>query len=197
MEGEFLTINEVAKYLKIPKSTIYKLSQKGKLPSCKIGKQLRFKKSVLDKWLTEKSTNELFSVVEKRIKQKRVLLIDDDKIVLKSISKFLSSHGFDVEIVQDGEEALRKAKNNNFDLIITDVRMPGMNGIETIKKIRELYQKLKKPHVREIVITGYADSTVEREAQKLGITDYIYKPFATTEFINTIEKKLNSKKATG
>jgi CheY-like chemotaxis protein len=71
--------------------------------------------------------------------------------------------------------------------------MPGINGIEAIKKIRELRNKNKKPHIPEIVITGYADPEIEKEAEKLKITDYIYKPFATGDFIKTIETKLNSK----
>ncbi|MCM8797822.1 MAG: helix-turn-helix domain-containing protein [Candidatus Omnitrophica bacterium] len=54
MEEEFFTLEEVSKYLKIPKSTLYKLSQQGKIPSCKIGKQLRFRKSSLDKWISQK-----------------------------------------------------------------------------------------------------------------------------------------------
>jgi excisionase family DNA binding protein len=194
MENEFLTITEVAKYLKIPKSTIYKLSQKGKLPSCKIGKQLRFKKSVIDKLITEERLPERLAQDKKGRNNYDILLVDDDKIVLKSISKFLSSHGYNIEIATNGEEALKKVKEDDFDLLITDIRMPGINGIETIKKIREFLLKKKKPFVPEVVITGYADAAVEREAEKLGISDYIYKPFATTEFINTIEKKL---KATG
>ena len=76
--------------------------------------------------------------------------------------------------------------------VITDIRMPGINGIETIKRIRELNQAQNRPLPREIVITGYADRDVEEEAEKLGVADFIYKPFVTTEFIKTIETNLNT-----
>lgn len=198
MEDRLLTIDEVEKYLNIPKSTIYKLSQKGKLPSCKIGKQLRFRKSSLDKWLTEKEEGiltqphypptEIQTVTNRQ--SRYVLLIDDDKLVLKALARLLKINGFDVELAESGEEALKKVQNLSFNLIITDIKMPGMDGIETIKRIREFYGSSNRPAIPEIIITGYADSQAQQDAESLGITDYLYKPFAISEFIKIAKKKL-------
>jgi len=188
MEDNIYTLDEVSAYLKIAKSTIYKLSQTGKIPSVKIGKQLRFRKSSIDIWITAKEDKKP-KAENKEVKH--ILLIDDDQLVLKTIARFLQSHGYSVVPVDSGEEALKRVNQSRFNLIITDIRMPGLNGIETIKKIRELNQAQNRPSPREIVITGYADSQIEQEALDLGVKDFIYKPFATTEFIKTVEEGLN------
>lgn len=190
-EEKFFTIYEVSNYLKIPKSTIYKLSQSGRLPSCKIGKQLRFKKSSIDKWLHEQETR---ATKEKTVYARSILLIDDDKLVLKALSRFLHMHGYNVEPAESGEEALEKITKHHIkiDLVITDIRMPGIDGIETIKRLREFHHKHHSRSVPEIVITGFMDQEAELEAEKLGIRDYIYKPFVTTEFIKTIEDRIET-----
>ena len=200
MEDKFFSINEVTKILKIPKSTIYKLSQEGKIPCTKIGKQLRFRKSSLEKWLNESEGKpKIDSLISggdstsKKSDTKFVLLIDDDRIVLKSLARFLEHHGYILKVAESGEEALEDIKKWNFDLIITDIRMPGLNGIETIKGIREFHRKNNRPLPGEVIITGYADPEVERQAEKLGITDFIYKPFATRHFLEIIENKLKKK----
>ena len=194
MEDRFFTIDEVSIYLNIPKSTLYKLSQKNKIPSCKIGKQLRFRKSSLEKWISHKEAK-LLSQTDKTpplVNQvlKQVLLIDDDTLVLKAVAKFLEHHGYNVATAESGQVALEKVANLNFDLIIADVRMPGIDGIETIQRIREYSSQNNKPRIPEILITGYIDTEAERRAQTLGITDYVYKPFAIPDFINTVKQRL-------
>ena len=189
MEDKFFSISEVAKYLNIPKSTLYKLSQKSQIPSVKIGKQLRFRKSSLDKWLTEKEQGVL-PCADAAIKPRQILLVDDDALVLKTLSRFLESRNFRVEAVQSGEEALEKAGKLNFDLLITDIKMPGIDGIGTIREIRQIRSKSNKPPIPEIIITGYIDTQAQTEAEKLGITDYIYKPFIISDFIKTVKEKL-------
>ena len=187
MDEKFFTLDEVSKYLNIPKSTIYKLSQTVKMPSVKIGKQLRFRKSSIDSWITVKEGRKPET---KNKEAKYILLIDDDQSVLKTIANFLRINGYNVEPVESGEEALKQAEKRNFNLIISDIKMSGMNGIETIKRIRELNRAQSRPAAREIFITGYADGDVEQEAERLGVADFIYKPFVTDEFIKIIENNL-------
>lgn len=190
MEDKFFTLNEVTKYLKIPRSTIYKLSQKGEIPSCKIGKQLRFRKFSIDNWVNAKEGKAVVDFKGVNRGRKSILLIEDDEIVLKSVAKFLKSNNYDVELTRSGEEALEKVQNKRFDLAVADVRMPGIDGIETIKRIREVNQRLNHPAIPEVIITGFMDTEAQKQAQDLGITDYIYKPFATTEFIEIIARKV-------
>ncbi len=193
MEDKFFSLDEVSKYLNIPKSTIYKLSQRGILPSVKIGKQLRFRKSSIDSWFSEKESKEVFLKTGELIstKPRYILLVDDDTLVLKTVSKFLNTCGYNVEAVQSGEEALKRIEKLNFDLIIADIRMPGIDGIETIKRIREFSDRYNKPLIPEIIITAYMDIEAERQAKSLGIKDYIYKPFIASEFIKIVKERIN------
>jgi CheY-like chemotaxis protein len=91
--------------------------------------------------------------------------------------------------VESGQEALEKIKDAAFDLVITDIRMPGLDGIETIKRIREFNMDSNRPQAPEIIITGYTDPAVELKAAELGITDYVYKPFLNSEFMDIVNRK--------
>jgi len=205
MQDRIFTIDEVSAYLNIPKSTVYKLSQKKTLPSSKIGKQLRFRKSSIDEWLSGKEnqpgdnfplineTTENNNESSASTENKNILVVDDDKLVLKTIVKLLHAYGYNVEVAESAQIALNKIQKTNFGLIITDIKMPGMDGIEVIKGIRELCQKANRPPIGEIIITGYADPDVERQAEELGVIDRIYKPFVVSDFINTVKGKLNSR----
>jgi len=205
MQDRIFTIDEVSAYLNIPKSTVYKLSQKKTLPSSKIGKQLRFRKSSIDEWLSgkENQPGDNFPLINETTENnneslvstenKNILVVDDDKLVLKTIVKLLHAYGYNVEVAESAQIALNKIQKTNFGLIITDIKMPGMDGIEVIKGIRELCQKANRPPIGEIIITGYADPDVERQAEELGVIDRIYKPFVVSDFINTVKGKLNSR----
>jgi excisionase family DNA binding protein len=206
MEENIFTIDEVSKYLKIPKSTIYKLCQRNQMPFSKIGKQLRFRKTSVDNWLSEKETRE--PQIENRPiprsfseggsskseegEPERILLVDDDNLVLKAISRLLAIHGYEVTVVRTGQEALQQVKESRFSLLITDISMPGLDGIQTIKRIREFNKIADRSSIPEIIITGYIDTTAEEEAESLGITDYVYKPFQNAEFINTVKRKIGA-----
>ncbi len=122
---------------------------------------------------------------------KKILLIDDDRLVVKSIERYLKTYGYDVETVQSGREALEKAEKSEFDLIISDIRMPEMDGVETLRRIRELSLQHNKQKTPAIVITGYAGGDeVYRKAGELGIADCVYKPFELDEFIEVIKRNL-------
>lgn len=125
--------------------------------------------------------------------QKNILIIDDEQIVLKTISRFLESRGYGVEVAQSGREALEKVQREKFDLILSDVRMPDMNGIETLKSIREKYQRENNYKVPTVVITGYSSDEAQDQAAELGAVDFLYKPFELDEFYSIIKKNLETK----
>ena len=124
--------------------------------------------------------------------KKHILVIDDEQLVTDSIRRLLKKQGYDVTIAQNGADALEKVKvkEAGFDLIIADIRMPEMDGIEIIKRIREI---VKKP-VPEILITGFASEESFKEAQELKVADYIYKPFDVHEFMQVVRKNLGERK---
>lgn len=122
---------------------------------------------------------------------KSILIIDDEEIITRSLKKLLKREGYTVSVVSSGGKALEEVKNKDFSLIICDVRMPQMDGIETIKRIRNILKEQGRQPVPEIIITGYADETKYKNAVDLKVADYIYKPFEIDEFLKVVRKNLN------
>lgn len=121
---------------------------------------------------------------------KKILVVDDEELVTKSLLRLLNSQGYNATVVRGGKEAVEKAKETDFDLIICDVRMPGMDGIKTIKEIRGHLKKANKKTIPELLITGYADRDKYETAMDLKVADYIYKPFDTKEFLDALRRNL-------
>jgi len=121
---------------------------------------------------------------------KKILVIDDEELITKSLLRLLDKEGYNTTVVRSGKEALEKIKDIDFDLIVCDVRMPEMDGIETVKKIRAHFKSLEKKPIPEILITGYADIEKYEKARKLEVKDYIYKPFDTDDFLKTVKRNL-------
>ena len=121
---------------------------------------------------------------------KNILIIDDEELITKSLIKLLRSRGYVASLSVGGAEALEKIKTEDFDLIICDVRMPGMDGIETIKTIRAYLEKSDKKSIPEVLITGYADAEKYESAIGLEVADYLYKPFDNDEFLHIVRKTI-------
>jgi DNA-binding response OmpR family regulator len=115
------------------------------------------------------------SIIEGKLEfgdgKKVVLIVDDEPEICSLLSDFLSKRGFKPVIASNGEEAIIRTKQDNPIIILLDINMPGMDGLMTLKKIKETSE-----HVGIIVITGMADAHVAEEAMKLGIYDYMVKP---------------------
>ncbi|MFA4889907.1 MAG: response regulator [Candidatus Omnitrophota bacterium] len=121
---------------------------------------------------------------------KKILVIDDEGLVIESLKRLLKREGYNTIIAKNGIEAMERVKEIDFDLIVTDIRMPGVDGIQIIKNIREFLAQGKKDPIPEILITGYASEESFKEAQHLQVADYIYKPFDTKEFLEIVKKNL-------
>jgi len=121
---------------------------------------------------------------------KKILIIDDEEIVTKSLQKLLKKEGYQTTIAKSGPEAIEKVKRTDFDLIICDVRMPQMDGITTIKEIRRYLKENNRPQPPEVVITGYADLDKYQAAMDLEVADYLYKPFDTQDFLKIVKKNI-------
>jgi DNA-binding response OmpR family regulator len=122
----------------------------------------------------------------------RLLLVDDEEMYLEYLSRRLIRAQYDVAKCLSGEEALEKTRDHDFDVIILDVIMPGIDGIETLREIKKL-----KPGTEVILLTGNASLESGIEGIKLGAFDYLRKPCNTEELVSKIdqawEKKLNRK----
>lgn len=125
----------------------------------------------------------------------KILLIDDDKEVLRSLENVLKKQGYNVSAVDSGSKGIEIAQKENFDLIITDIRMPNFNGIETIKRIKEYQESAKGKKSEFMIITGYAEDDAPKESALLGITNFVLKPFDLGVFLDTIKNCLTGKKS--
>ena len=124
--------------------------------------------------------------------KKRILVIDDDDLVVRSLKKLLNRSGFEIVTCQNGDEALRLLQEKNFDLIICDVLMPEKNGVDTIRDIRNAV-KQRKVQIPVVFLTGYADASLQEAAQALEPVGYIFKPFDADQLINTIRNNVNKR----
>lgn len=121
---------------------------------------------------------------------KRILVIDDEELIIKSLKKLLEKNGFIVFVAKRGEDALIIAEDEKFDLIVADIRMPGLNGVETIRGIYENLRKANCKTIPTIFITGYTDEEIEQKARALNPIAYIYKPFDIPELVDKITEVL-------
>ena len=116
---------------------------------------------------------------------KNILVIDDDVLVLKTVKKLLDREGYIVETAKSATEAIEKLKDHVFNLIISDVRMPVMDGIEFLERIK------KENKTPVIYITGYASEEAPIRALKLGAKDYVLKPFDIDKLLDSIKNNLS------
>ncbi|MBM4062439.1 MAG: response regulator [Planctomycetes bacterium] len=104
---------------------------------------------------------------------KRILVVDDEDIVCRSYERVLMNAGFEVEKAHDGKAALDNIGKREYDVMLADLRMPGMDGLQVVRKLRETHPKMPV-----IVVTGYPSRETLLEAARLGVTDYLTKPVA-------------------
>jgi DNA-binding NtrC family response regulator len=112
-------------------------------------------------------------------------IIDDEPIIHEVLGQLLTSEGYEVDLSSSGEEALNKFSARSFDLILLDLLMPGMDGIEVLKKIKKI-----DPLAAIIIITAYASVESAIEAMKIGAFDYVQKPFKHDDLLLTIKRAL-------
>jgi nitrogen regulation protein NR(I) len=116
-----------------------------------------------------------------------ILIIDDDDQLRKSFQKLLSEEGYRVVTAASGEAGLKQLNETTPDLVILDLRLPGMNGMETFQKIHD-----QEPKLPVIIMTAYGTTETAIEATKLGAFDYILKPFEIPEMLTVIQQGLEA-----
>ena len=111
----------------------------------------------------------------------KVLIVDDDFGICQTLSDILKAEGYQVDIANDGLQAIAKIKKNEFDVVLLDIIMPGMNGVET-------YKEMKKVHLQAKVImfTAYSAEELVSKAYREGVTEVMYKPLKVDSVINSI-----------
>ena len=183
----FLTTEEVLEYLNVNLRTVYRLIKAGSIPAVRVGRQWRFRKRDLDKWLESRRTGQA-KPDGSRGSRSRVLLVDDEEGVRRLLSTMLES-AYDVESAIDGESAMRllREPGAHYDLLISDLNLPGMDGLTLIREAQRLTSSLPA-----IVITGYSSEASAIQALNLGVTGYLTKPFALTQVLAAAAKALGA-----
>jgi len=121
----------------------------------------------------------------------KVLIVDDEEIVCLSYLRSLAGAHCSVEVAGSGEEALGAMAQRRFDLVLLDLRMPGMDGMAVLKTIKQTW-----PETEVVVITGYPNIETAKEAVRLGAFGYLAKPVGPTEVINAANDAVMQKKWT-
>jgi len=104
---------------------------------------------------------------------KRVMFVDDEEGVRLSWNRYLSAHGFDVTTAEDGEKAISQLRSKPVDVVVSDLRMPSIDGIELLEWIHD-----EQPETRFILLTGYGNESVEKRVRELGAFEYLNKPIS-------------------
>ena len=113
----------------------------------------------------------------------KILIVDDEKDMCWTLSKFLGKHGYETDTAQEGDSALKKIQSENIDLVLLDIQMPGKDGLKVLKEIKALREKLPV-----IMITGYGSPEVAARAIQLGASDYLSKPFDNQTLLSVVQK---------
>ena len=116
-----------------------------------------------------------------KLRQMKILLIDDDEWIRDSLGLYFEGEGCHLLALETAEEGVEALKKQDYDIVMVDYRLPGMDGLEFLKRIQKT-----QPHALKVLITAYKSEGVVSEALKIGVQDFIEKPFTT----KTIEESL-------
>jgi excisionase family DNA binding protein len=190
----FLTTEEVLEYLQVNLRTVYRLIKAGKIPAVRVGRQWRFRKRDIDAWLDSQRTQSGGGVASgaaaaqtNRQGRPRVLVVDDEASIRDLLSKTLALAEYDVDTAADASTALGRVRAAEYDLLIADLRMPGMDGLTLIRQVKRIRAELPV-----IIITGFSTESSAIEAVNLGVAGYLRKPFRVPEVLAAAAKALGT-----
>ena len=190
IDESFLTTEEVLDYLQVNLRTVYRLIKAGKIPAVRVGRQWRFRKSDIDAWLEGQRARAprrgaAPAAAGAKPGRARVLVVDDEAAIRDMLSKALSLAEYEVETAADGRAAIDRLRASQYDLLVTDLRMPGIDGLEVIREAHRL-----RPDLPVIIITGYSSEASAIEAIDLGVSGYLTKPFRVPKVLAAAAKAL-------
>lgn len=117
---------------------------------------------------------------------KKILLVDDEETLRLSVKQVLSEDGYEVITAKNGTEALGLTRAESFDLVITDLRMPGLSGLQLVSEIKKT-----TPLTKVIIISAYGSMETMIEAMRLGANDFVAKPFKVNSMKEIVTRILN------
>jgi excisionase family DNA binding protein len=198
IDETFLTTEEVLEYLQVNLRTVYRLIKAGKIPAVRVGRQWRFRKRDIDAWLDSQrprggargsSGAGAPATAPARpataSARPRILVVDDEASIRDLLAKTLALAEYDVDVAPDGRSALERMRLYPYDLLIADLKMPGMDGLTVIKEAKRY-----KTDLPVIIITGFSTESSAIEAVNLGVAGYLTKPFRVPQVLAAAAKAL-------
>jgi excisionase family DNA binding protein len=191
----FLTTEEVLEYLQVNLRTVYRLIKAGKIPAVRVGRQWRFRKRDIDTWLDaqrprgERAVSTTATAPGDRPAMRtgrpRVLVVDDEASIRELLSKTLALAEYEVDTAPDGRSAIERLRLGSYDLLIADLKMPGLDGLSLIREAKRL-----KSELPVIIITGFSTESSAIEAVNLGVAGYLTKPFRVPQVLAAAARAL-------
>ncbi|HMD36351.1 MAG TPA: response regulator [Vicinamibacterales bacterium] len=201
IDETFLTTEEVLEYLQVNLRTVYRLIKAGKIPAVRVGRQWRFRKRDIDAWLDSQrprsggraaaaaSANAAPAAAPPRPAnanaRPRILVVDDEASIRDLLAKTLALAEYEVDVAADGRSALERMRLYPYDLLIADLKMPGIDGLTVIKEAKRY-----KTDLPVIIITGFSTESSAIEAVNLGVAGYLTKPFRVPQVLAAAAKAL-------
>ena len=193
IDETFLTTEEVLEYLQVNLRTVYRLIKAGKIPAVRVGRQWRFRKRDIDAWLDSQrlrgGARTAAAPAPARpvtgATRPRVLVVDDEASIRDLLAKTLALAEYDVDVAADGRSALERMRMYPYDLLIADLKMPGMDGLTVIREAKRY-----KADLPVIIITGFSTESSAIEAVNLGVAGYLTKPFRVPQVLAAAAKAL-------
>jgi excisionase family DNA binding protein len=196
IDETFLTTEEVLEYLQVNLRTVYRLIKAGKIPAVRVGRQWRFRKRDIDAWLDSqrprgggaRATAAQAAPAPRPgtgTARPRVLVVDDEASIRDLLAKTLALAEYDVDVAPDGRSALERMRMYPYDLLIADLKMPGMDGLTVIREAKRY-----KADLPVIIITGFSTESSAIEAVNLGVAGYLTKPFRVPQVLAAAAKAL-------
>jgi len=191
IDETFLTTEEVLEYLQVNLRTVYRLIKAGKIPAVRVGRQWRFRKRDIDGWLDSQRPRGGPRIAPPTPEPRpgtgrpRVLVVDDEASIRDLLAKTLALAEYDVDVAPDGRSALDRMRIYSYDLLIADLKMPGMDGLAVIREAKRY-----KADLPVIIITGFSTESSAIEAVNLGVAGYLTKPFRVPQVLAAAAKAL-------
>ena len=193
IDETFLTTEEVLEYLQVNLRTVYRLIKAGKIPAVRVGRQWRFRKTDIDAWLDNQrprlGARPAAAPAAPRVGpisgRPRVLVVDDEASIRDLLAKTLALAEYDVDVSPDGRSALERMRMYPYDLLIADLKMPGMDGLTVIREAKRF-----KADLPVIIITGFSTESSAIEAVNLGVAGYLTKPFRVPQVLAAAARAL-------
>lgn len=173
--NEHMSIKQLAAYLDLPPETLYKYVRAGMIPAVKSGRNWVVSRDEIERWIEEHGNT------AEAAHRGQILVVDDEPVIRHVFRTWLEDEGYRVAEACDGGEALALIDRESFDLVFLDLQMPGTNGVETLRKIRDCVAAQDV-----VIVTGHYDGAMMDEVLSMGPAHVLKKPVDKEQFIEAV-----------